>query len=131
MKLEDLNAHLSIIRELEEAREGLAALEAATLTASRLDTMAHISGIADRTAALAIKISMQKDVVARCERIAAASSISVKAFIDSISDNRLNVILYLRFICGYEWAKTAEIVGANEQAIKNRVYRALNALQGE
>ncbi len=125
MTLEDLNAHLIIIQELEAAREALAALETATLTASRLDVKTHIPGVRDRTAALAVKIAMQREVVARYERAAEASGVPVKEFVDSISDNRLNVVFYLRFMCGFEWQTVAEIIGGKNttNSVKALVYR--------
>ena len=125
MTLEELNTHLAALQALETAREVLASLRAATLSASRLDATPRTPGVGDRTAALAMKISQQKDIVASLERTVDASSVTVKEFIDSVTDNRLNVILYLRFVCGYEWAEVAEIIGGRntENAVKSLVYR--------
>ena len=125
MTLDELNAHLILIQKLNTAREMLQTLETAALTASRLDTMPRAAGLGDRTAALAMKISQQKDIVASLERTVDASSVAVKEFIDSVTDNRLNVILYLRFVCGYEWQAVAEVIGGRntENAVKSLVYR--------
>ena len=125
MTLEDLNAHLVMLQELITARELLATMRAATLSASRLDATPHAPGVGDRTAALAVKISQQRDIVASLERTVDASSVAVREFIDSVTDNRLNVILYLRFVCGYEWAEVAEIIGGRntENAVKSLVCR--------
>ena len=72
-----------------------------------------------------MKISQQKDIVASLERTVDASSVAVKEFIDSVTDNQLNVILYLRFVCGYEWQAVAEVIGGRntENAVKSLVYR--------
>ncbi len=125
MTLDELNAHLILIQKLNTAREMLQTLETAALTASRLDTMPRAAGLGDRTAALAIKCAEQEEIVARLERTVDASSVAVKEFIDSVTDNRLNVILYLRFVCGYEWQAVAEIIGGRntENAVKSLVYR--------
>ena len=125
MTLVELNAHLILIQKLNTAREMLQTLETAALTASRLDTMPRAAGLGDRTAALAIKCAEQEEIVARLERTVDASSVAVKEFIDSVTDNRLNVILYLRFVCGYEWQAVAEIIGGRntENAVKSLVYR--------
>ena len=122
MTLEDLNAHLAILQEYETAQDLLHSLEAATLQASRMDTT-PTGGIGDRTAALAIKIAEQREVVSRYERMVERSGIPVKHFVDSISDTRLSVILYLRFICGYDWQSVAAIVGSSTEAVKSLVYR--------
>ena len=100
-------------------------MQAATLSASKMDAMPRAPGVRDRTAALTMKILQQRDIVASLERTVDASSVAVKEFIDSVTDNRLNVILYLRFVCGYEWQAVAEIIGGRntETAVKSLVYR--------
>lgn len=122
MTLEDLNGHLVILQEYEIAQDLLHTLEAATLQASRMDTIPS-GGIGDRTAALAVKIAEQREAVDRYERMVERSKIPVKQFIDSITDTRLNVIMYLRFICGYDWQSVAAIVGCSVDAVKSLVYR--------
>lgn len=125
MSLDEMNEHLVMLRELITARELLATMQAATLSASKMDAMPRAPGVGDRTAALTMKILQQRDIVASLERTVDASSVAVKEFIDSVTDNRLNVILYLRFVCGYEWAEVAEIIGGRntENAVKSLVYR--------
>ncbi len=125
MTLEDMNAHLVMLQELITARELLETLQAATLSASRMDAMPRAPGVGDRTAALTMKILQQRDIVASLERTVDASSVAVKEFIDSVTDNRLNVILYLRFVCGYEWAEVATTIGGRntENSVKSLAYR--------
>ena len=125
MTLEELNAHLILIQKLVEARELHATMQAAALTASRLDTMPRAAGLGDRTAALAVKIAEQEEVVALYERLVRDSETEIKAWIDTISDNRTNVIFYLRFICGYEWRDVAEVIGGRntENSVKSLAYR--------
>lgn len=125
MTLDDLNAHIAILQKLEDARGVLASLQAAVLSSSKLDNMPHVGVTADRTAALAVKIVEQEKTVALYERQVKESEETVKAWIDTISDNRTNVILYLRFVCGYEWQAVAEIIGGKntEAAVKSFVYR--------
>ena len=123
MTLENLNAHLVILQEYETAQDLLHSLEAATLQASRMDTT-PTGGIGDRTAALAVKIAEQREAVDRYERMVERSKIPVKQFIDSITDTRLNVIMYLRFICGYDWQRVAAFIGSSSvDAVKSLVYR--------
>lgn len=129
MTLDELNAHLILIQKLNTAREMLQTLETAALTASRLDTMPRAAGLGDRTAALAVKIAEQEEVVALYERLVRNSETEVKAWIDTISDNRTNVIFYLRFICGYEWRDVAEVIGGRntENGVKSACYRYLRS----
>ena len=129
MTLDELNAHLILIQKLNTAREMLQTLETAALTASRLDTMPRAAGLGDRTVALAVKIAEQEEVVALYERLVRNSETEVKAWIDTISDNRTNVIFYLRFICGYEWRDVAEVIGGRntENGFKSACYRYLRS----
>lgn len=129
MTLDELNAHLILIQKLNTAREMLQTLETAALTASRLDTMPRAAGLGDRTAALAVRIAEQEEVVALYERLVRNSKTEVKAWIDTISDNRTNVIFYLRFICGYEWRDVAEVIGGRntENGVKSACYRYLRS----
>ena len=123
MTLDELNAHLVLIQELTAAKDLLRTLEAAALSASKLDAIPRATGAGDRTAALAVKIVQQRQVVQKYQYIAEASAVTVKAWIGGIEDNRLNVIFYLRFICGYEWLEVADMTGSTENAVKSLAYR--------
>lgn len=125
MTLDELNAHLDLLKNLAAAREALEALQAATLSSSRFDSLPRIQYPVDRTADLGIKIAEQRETVSRWERLVERSSATVNAWINSVQDNRLNVILYLRFICGYEWQQVADLIGGKntEAAVKSLVYR--------
>ena len=125
MTLEDLNAHLILIQKLNTAREMRQTLETAALSASRLDATPHAPGVGDKVASLAIKIDEQTQRVKLYEDQVKESEIHVKAWIDTIQDNRTNLIFYLRFVCGYEWQAVAEVIGGRntENAVKSLVYR--------
>ncbi|MBR3474210.1 MAG: hypothetical protein IKH34_03980 [Oscillospiraceae bacterium] len=125
MTLDEMNAHLDLLKNLAAAREALEALQAATLSSSRFDSLPRIQCPVDRTADLGIKIAEQRETVSRWERLVEGSSATVNAWINSVQDNRLNVILYLRFICGYEWQQVADLIGGKntEAAVKSLVYR--------
>ena len=123
MTLDELNAHLVLIQELTAAKDLLRTLEAAALSASKLDAIPRATGAGDRTAALAVKIVQQRQVVQKYQSMAEASATTVKAWIDGIDDNRLNVVFYLRFICGFEWKEVADVIGVTEVAVKSLAYR--------
>lgn len=127
MTLDELNSHLDMVTQLQDARDRLQSMRDSILRASSIDGLPRGSGTGDKVSALALKISEQEETVKRYERIVAKSYVRVKAYIDSISDNRTNLIFYLRFICGYEWKAVAEVIGGRntEEAVKAVCYRYL------
>ena len=129
MTLDVLNSHLDLVLQLNTAREMLQSMRDAIFRASSLDGMPHAPGVKDRVGALAIKIAEQEEVVARYERLVQKSEEEVKAYISTISDNRTNLIFYLRFVCGYEWQAVADVIGGwnTEDAVKSVCYRYLQS----
>lgn len=129
MTLDELNAHLYLTQKLNTARDMLQSLLDSALRASSYDGMPHATGAGNPTAALAIKCAELEETVKVYAAQAGESEKSVKAWIDSISDNRTNLVFYLRFICGYEWRQVAEVIGGRntEAAVKSQVYRYLKA----
>lgn len=129
MTLDVLNSHLDLVLQLNTAREMLQSMRDSVLRASTYDGMPHAPGAHDKVGPLAIKLAEQEEVVARYERIVKKSEAEVKAYIDTITDNRTNLIFYLRFICGYEWQAVAEVIGGRntEDAVKSVCYRYLQS----
>jgi len=129
MTLDELNAHLILIQKLNTAREMLQSMRDSVLRASSYDGMPHATGAGDKVASLAIKIDEQTQRVKLYEDQVKESEIHVKAWIDTIQDNRTNLIFYLRFVCGYEWQAVAEVIGGRntENAVKSQCYRYLQS----
>ncbi len=129
MTLDELNDHLYLVQQLNTAREMLQSMHDSVLRASSYDGMPHAPGAGDKVGALAVKLAEQEDVVQSYERQKAVSEKAVKAFIDSITDNRTNLIFYLRFICGYDWQGVAEVIGGRNtvDAVKSQCYRYLQS----
>ena len=129
MTLDELNDHLYLVQQLNTAREMLQSMRDSILRASSYDGMPHAPGAGDKVGALAVKLAEQEDVVQSYERQKAVSEKAVKAFIDSITDNRTNLIFYLRFICGYDWQGVAEVIGGRNtvDAVKSQCYRYLQS----
>ena len=129
MTLDELNAHLILIQKLNTAREMLQSMRDSVLRASSYDGMPHALNAGDKVGALAIKCAEQEEVVSIYEGLVKTSEKSVKAWIDTIDDNRTNLIFYLRFICGYEWQAVAEVIGGRntENAVKSMCYRYLQS----
>lgn len=129
MTLDKLNAHLYLVSQLNTAREMLQSMRDSVLRASSYDGMPHATGAGDKVASLAIKIDEQTQRVKLYEDQVKESEIHVKAWIDTIQDNRTNLIFYLRFVCGYEWQAVAEVIGGRntENAVKSQCYRYLQS----
>lgn len=133
MTLDVLNAHLDLVTQLNTARDMLQSMQDSVLGASNYDGMPHATGVYDKVGALAIKLDEQKQTVARYEKIVKKSEVEVKAYIDTISDNRTNLIFYLRFICGYGWQDVARVIGGRntEDAVRMVCYRYLQSENAE
>ena len=129
MTLDELNDHLYLVQQLNTAREMLQSMQDSILRASSYDGMPHAPGAGDKVGALAVKLAELEEVVHSYERQKAVSEKTVKAFIDSITDNRTNLIFYLRFICGYDWQGVAEVIGGRNSvdAVKSQCYRYLQS----
>ena len=129
MTLDELNDHLYLVQQLNTAREMLQSMRDSVLRASSYDGMPHAPGAGDKVGALAVKLAELEEVVHSYERQKAVSEKAVKAFIDSITDNRTNLIFYLRFICGYDWQGVAEVIGGRNtvDAVKSQCYRYLQS----
>lgn len=129
MTLDELNDHLYLLQQLNTAREMLQSMQDSILRASSYDGMPHAPGAGDKVGALAVKLAEMEEVVHSYERQKAVSEKAVKAFIDSITDNRTNLIFYLRFICGYDWQGVAEVIGGRNtvDAVKSQCYRYLQS----
>ena len=131
MTLDVLNAHLDLVIQLNTSREMLQSMRDSVLRASNYDGMPRASGAGDKVGALAIKLAEQEETVARYDRIVKKSEAEVRAYINTIEDNRTNLIFYLRFICGYSWQAVADVIGGKntEDAVRMVCYRYLQADQ--
>lgn len=129
MKLDELNSHLDMVTQLQAARDMLQSMRDSILRAQSYDAMPHGTSMGDKVGALAIKIAEQEETVQRYERIVERSAVRVKQYIDTIEDNRTNLIFYLRFICGLTWQDVAGVIGGRNTAegVKAVCYRYLQA----
>lgn len=128
MTLADLNGHLDMLTQLQEAKESLSNMQAKILGASQYDGMPHAHEAARRTENLSIILEAQLDDVARLERIVQKSEVPVKAFISGIEDNRTKLIFSLRYLAGMKWETVAEYIGGGNSfdSVRMTVYRYLN-----
>ena len=127
MTLQRLNEHLNMVLELQGAEERLSSMRSQILSAVNYDGMPHGHEVSRNTENLAILLQNQIDDVNRLSRMVENSEPEIRAFIDSIEDNRTKVIFKLRFLCGYKWEAVAVMIGGGNtvDAVKSCCYRFL------
>ena len=128
MTLAELNGHLDMLTQLQEAKEALSNMQARILGASQYDGMPHAHEAARRTENLSIILEGQLEDVARLERIVKKSEAPIREWIDTIEDNRTKIIFSLRYLAGMKWADVAMCIGGGNSfdSVRMTVYRYLN-----
>ena len=114
MTLQRLNEHLNMVLELQGAEERLSSMRSQILSAVNYDGMPHGHEVSRNTETLAIILQDQINDVNRISRMVENSEPEIRAFIDSIEDNRTKVIFKLRFLCGYKWEAVAVMIAEAE-----------------
>lgn len=127
MTLQELNGHLDMVLQLQEAKESLINLQAKILGAQQYDGMPHSHDASRKTEQFAAMLGSQREDVQRLEKIVARSEVEVKSYIDSIDDSRTRLIFRLRFLCGCKWEEVADMIGGrnSENSVKHICYRYL------
>lgn len=127
MTLQDLNGHLDMVLQLQDARESLENMQAKILGAQQYDGMPHAHEASRKTEQFAALLGQQKEEVQRLEKIVNRSEVEVKAFIGTIDDSKTRLIFRLRFLCGCKWEDVAELMGGRntEKTVSMACYRYL------
>lgn len=111
MTIERLNEHRTFVIMLQESKTILASMQAQILKAMDYNGLPHVQEPSRTTENLSILLETQIADVNRLEAIVAESEKEIKAFVDSIPDNRTRVIFNLRFVCGMKWDSVARMIG--------------------
>ena len=129
MTLAELNGHLDMLTQLQEAKESLSNMQARILGASQYDGMPHAHEAARRTENLSIILEGQLETVNRLERIVKKSEAPVREWIETIDDNRTKLIFSLRFLVGMKWESVAYYIGGRNttESVKMACYRYLES----
>lgn len=128
MTLERLNRHLEMRKDLQRARETLAALESRAMPGAQVLTgMPHAPGVSDKVGNLAVELA---DASREVERVAAAvteDERDIVRYIAAISDIQTRTAFRLHFIRTLTWAQVADIFGgyATENTVRQLCYRYL------
>ena len=133
MTLEELNEHARLRRELEQAENLKAAIEAAVeLKAQVITGMPHAPGYKDKLGAAVPKVLDELPLVeAQIESLRsdiARKESAIVRFIDKLPDIQTRTIFRLRFLDGFTWAWIAYYIGSGNtaDAVKKRCYRYLD-----
>lgn len=128
MTLERLNRHLEMRKDLQRAREMLAALESRAMPGAQVLTgMPHAPGVSDKVGNLAVELA---DASREVERLAAAvadDERDIVEYIEAIGDIQTRTAFRLHFIRTLTWAQVADIFGgyATENTMRQLCYRQL------
>lgn len=129
MTLRELSRYLKLKDRLERAEQLLEALQSAACPGAQVITgMPHGTGVKDRIGDLTAEITdLQSKIENLIPRVAAAET-KVLAFIDTVEDEQMHVILRLRFVRCLTWQETADVIGGNNTAdgVKTACYRFLS-----
>jgi len=126
MTLSDLNLHLDMVTQLNDARDRLQSMTS-FLQAQNLDGMPRGSGERRKVERLAVLIDQQKQEVERMDKMVKRSEPAIREYIETIEDNRTSQIFSLHFLCGFSWPEVAEVIGGRNtaEAVKSVCYRYL------
>lgn len=125
MTWDELNRHLDLMRDLQRAQETLQRLYAkASPGAQKIDGMPHAPGVNDKVGALAVEIAEYSQSVDELRRQVRESSKRVEAFLQSVDDRDVRLLLRLRFQRALSWKEIADHCGeyTSEASVKTAVY---------
>ena len=126
MTLEKLNQHASLRRQLAEAKELRASLEAAAGPGAQVITgMPHTPGYRDKLGDLAAEIADVSRDIKRLEIEIGRHEGEIAAFVQTIRDPHIRTVFRLRFLRGLEWGEVADVIGGGNtaSAVSNACYR--------
>lgn len=110
MTLQDLNGYLTLLKNLERARESLLDLQDAAVPGAQVLTgMPHAPGVKDKVGNLAVEIADTKTEIERMEAEARAAEAKIDAFIQTIPYVDLRTLFRLRYIRQMSFEDIAEL----------------------
>jgi hypothetical protein len=125
MELRELNQNITLHERLDRAYEMLESLQAkADLQATKMDGMPHGTDVSDKVGNIAIAIADLKARIDVLEDMIAENDEKIRAFANTLADERIQMAIQMRFISGFTWSGTAELLGPRftENSVKRLVY---------
>lgn len=124
MTLKYLNMGFALRERLNRAYDMVESLkEAAVPGAQNLSGMPHAQGVSDKIGDLAVEIADMKSRISSMEDELEEYEDKVTEFADGVEDERVRLILRLRFVRGLTWEETADVIGISSASAKNIAYR--------
>ena len=127
MDLQELNENIRLHERLDRAYEMLESMrEKADLQAPKMDGMPHGTDVSDKVGNIAIAIADLESRIDALEDMIAENDEKIRAFANTLEDERLQMAVQHRFISGFTWGVTAELMGPRytENGVKQMVYSA-------
>ena len=134
MTLQDLNGYLTLLKNLERARESLLDLQDAAVPGAQVLTgMPHAPGVKDKIGNLSVEIADTKTEIERMEAEAKATEAEIDAFIRTIPYVELRTIFRLRYVRILSWEDIAEVFRwrFSETALRKRVNNYMSKVETE
>lgn len=134
MTLQDMNGYLTLLKNLERARESLLDLQDAAVPGAQVLTgMPHAPGVKDKIGNLAVEIADTKTEIERMEAEAKATEAEIDTFIRTIPYVELRTIFRLRYIRILSWEDIAEVFRwrFSETALRKRVNNYMSKVETE
>lgn len=127
MTLQELDDHFQVRSQLEQLYELRASISSRSLGAHKLDGTPHSTDIADRTHAVAAALADVNARIETQERRLSEMEVAVSAYIDTVTDARVQTALRLRYLGGFSWGEVTSFMGKYESidGVKSAVYRYL------
>ena len=127
MTLAELNRGIKLRERLNRAYDMVESLkEAAVPGAQNLSGMPHAQGVSDKIGDLAVEIADMKRRIAEMEDELEAYEDQVTAFADGTEDERVRLILRLRYIKGLTWDCVTFVCGVEESTARGLIKRAVD-----
>ena len=127
MTKEELDRHLEQRQRLERAYDMLQSMRDTITQAHKLDGMPRGTDISDKVGNIAVAIADLEARIQNLEDEVYATEDEIRDFAESFEDERLQMAIVNRYINGFTWGQTAELLGESFSAdwVKQLFYRAM------
>ena len=129
MNLVELSRYAALLERLARAEDLLVSLQEAAYPKHTLtDGLPRASGTKDRVGTLAAEIADLTERIRYLRSEIEMEEQRITDYIDTVDDERLRVIVRLKFLRNLTWMQTAETMGDSytEESVKAIAYRGLS-----
>jgi hypothetical protein len=129
MTLQELSDYAQIQERLDQDEEILLSLQqAAYPAASKLSGMPRVHGYRDKIGDLGVEIADMRSRIQFLRETLAEKEGEITEYIKGVPDDRMRVIMRLRFVRCLTWGEVAHVLGGGntEDGVKSSCYRFLH-----